>query len=101
MWLLNRLAPDHKVIAEFRRVHREAITLAGAKLIQWARAQAMLQSGWVAIDGSKFRAVSSQKRVLAREAMRRYLAGLDNTDEPTPEAVTLPDPEPEARPTKC
>lgn len=97
MWLLNRLAPDHKVIAEFRRLHREAITLAGARLIQWVRAQAMLQSGWVAIDGSKFRAASSQKRVLAREAMRRYLAGLDDTDGPAPEAVALPDPEPEAR----
>lgn len=97
MWLLNRLAPDHKVIAEFRRLHREAITGAGASLIQWARAQAMLQSGWVAIDGSKFRAVSSQKRVLAREAMRRYLTGLDDTDGSTSSAESLPDPEPEAR----
>ena len=97
MWLLNRLAPDHKVIAEFRRLHREAITRAGAGLIQWARSQAMLQSGWVAIDGSKFRAVSSQKRVLAREAMQRYLAGLDETDGPVAEAEALPDPEPEAR----
>lgn len=97
MWLLNRLAPDHKVIAEFRRLHRDAITLAGAHLIQWARAQAMLQGGWVAIDGSKFRAVSSQKRVLAREAMRRYLAGLDDADGPLPAAATALDPEPEAR----
>ena len=23
MWLLGRLAPDHKTIAEFRRMHRE------------------------------------------------------------------------------
>jgi transposase len=97
MWLLNRLAPDHKVIAEFRRLHRDAITRAGARLIQWARSQAMLQGGWVAIDGSKFRAVSSQKRVLAREALRRYLSGLDDADRPAVETAVMPDPEPEAR----
>src|ERR1700761_5769658 len=42
MWLLGRLVPDHKVIAEFRRRHRETVTEAGVHLIQWARAQAML-----------------------------------------------------------
>src|SRR6202161_4142336 len=28
MWLLGRLYPDHKSIAEFRRLHREAVTAA-------------------------------------------------------------------------
>lgn len=93
MWLLGRLVPDHKVIAEFRRIHAEALAEAGVALIQWARAQAMLQGGWVAIDGSKFRAVSSTRGVLAREAMRRYLAGLDEADA---EALTPAHPEPEA-----
>lgn len=94
MWLLGRLAPDHKVIAEFRRVHREAVMQAGVALIQWARAQAMLQGGWVAIDGSKFRTVSSRQSVAAREAMQRYLAGLDEADAPQ---ETPPHLEPEAR----
>lgn len=31
MWLLERLYPDYKSIAEFRRMHREAVTAAGAK----------------------------------------------------------------------
>lgn len=93
MWLLGRLVPDHKVIAEFRRLHREAVAEAGASLIRWARAQAMLASGWVAIDGSKFRSVSSTRSVAAaREAMQRYLAGLDEADAAPPEH-----PEPEAR----
>jgi transposase len=93
MWLLGRLVPDHKVIAEFRRVHREAVAEAGASLIRWARAQAMLASGWVAIDGSKFRSVSSTRSVAtAREAMQRYLAGLDEAD-----AAPPAHPEPEAR----
>ena len=37
MWLLGRLYPDHKSIAEFRRTHREAVTEAGAELVQFAR----------------------------------------------------------------
>src|SRR6195256_6145651 len=32
MWWLGRLYPDHKSIAEFRRVHSEAVTEAGAEL---------------------------------------------------------------------
>ena len=31
MWLLGRLCPDHKSIAEFRRIHRDAVTAAGAE----------------------------------------------------------------------
>jgi transposase len=34
MWLLGRLAPDHKSIAEFRRQHGEAVTRAGRN---WCR----------------------------------------------------------------
>ena len=38
MWLLGRLYPDHKSIAEFRRMHRDAVTAAGAELVRFARA---------------------------------------------------------------
>lgn len=96
MWLLGRLVPDHKVIAEFRRLHGQAVAVAGAALIQWAKAQALLQGSWVAIDGSKFRAVSSKRSVAAREAWARYLGELDMADAaegPAPK----PHPEPEAR----
>jgi transposase len=37
MWLLNRLSPDHKSIAEFRRIHSEAVTQVGVELIRFAR----------------------------------------------------------------
>jgi transposase len=99
MWLLGRLVPDHKVIAEFRRVHGEAVAGAGAALIQWARAQALLQGGWVAIDGSKFRAVSSKRSVAARDALAKYLGDLDAADaaEGPTETAAKPHPEPEAR----
>lgn len=72
MWLVDRLVPDHKVISEFRRHHSDSVAHAGASLVQWARAQALLRGGWVAIDGSKFRAVSSTRGVkAAQEAVKR------------------------------
>ena len=58
MWLLGRLSPDYKSIAEFRRQHREAVTEAGAELVRFARSVGLVRGEWVAIDGSKFRAVS-------------------------------------------
>lgn len=36
MWLLGRLTPDYKSIAEFRRMHRDAVTKAGAELVSFA-----------------------------------------------------------------
>ncbi len=59
MWLLGRLCPDHKSIAEFRRMHRQAVTQAGAELVKLARSVGLIRGEWIAVDGSKFRAVSS------------------------------------------
>src|SRR5436190_11242039 len=81
MWLLGRLVPDHKTIAEFRRMHREGVTAAGAELVQLARSVGLVKGEWIAIDGSKFQAVSSAKSVREREALERYLEQLEQSDE--------------------
>jgi len=80
MWLLGRLYPDHKSIAEFRRTHREAVTAAGAELVQFARSVGLIRGEWIAIDGSKFRAASSVRSVLDREALQRYLDQMESAD---------------------
>jgi len=81
MWLLGRLTPDYKSIAEFRRMHREAVTKAGAELVRFARTVGLVRGEWIAIDGSKFHAVSSAKSVRERDAMKRYLEQLERADE--------------------
>jgi transposase len=86
MWLLGRLSPDHKSIAEFRRLHRQAVTQAGAELVKLACSVGLIRGEWIAIDGSKFRAVSSVSSVQERAAVERYLESLENADredEPT------------------
>lgn len=85
-WLLERVYPDHKSIAEFRRLHREAITQAAAELVAFARSTGLVRGEWVAIDGSKFRAVASAESVREKEAMARYLDELEKADE-QPEVV--------------
>jgi hypothetical protein len=81
MWLLNRLVPDHKTIAEFRRMHSEAVTQVGAELIRFARCLGLVRGEWVAVDGSKFRAVSSVGGVREREAVKHYLDTLESADQ--------------------
>jgi transposase len=92
MWLLGRLAPDHKTIAEFRRENSAALVAVSASFVQFARQARLIQGELVAIDGSKIRAVAS-KKALARkidlqrtqqaisEEIANYLSRLDNADQ--------------------
>jgi transposase len=80
IWLLGRLFPDHKTIAEFRRMHRDAVTAAGAELVRFAKSCGLIRGEWVAIDGSKFRAVASIDSVRERLALKRYLDSLEKAD---------------------
>jgi transposase len=89
MWLLGRLYPDHKSIAEFRRMHRDAVTAAGAQLVRFAQSCGLIRGEWIAIDGTKFRAVSSAESVRERQALERYLDSMEQADE---EQQTVIDP---------
>jgi transposase len=77
MWLLNRLAPDHKTIAEFRRREGAALRAVAAAFVRFCRGQGLIRGEWLAIDGSKFEAVASRKAVLSRERLLREQAVLD------------------------
>lgn len=91
MWLLRRLAPDFKTIADFRRDNGAAIVGACRTFVLFCRDHGLFAARLVALDGSKFRAAASAKRVVGRreiaeEASRLdrrigdYLAGLDQSD---------------------
>lgn len=91
MWLLGRLAPDHKTIAEFRRHNTQPLVAVCAGFVQFARAQRLIAGTTVAIDGSKIRAVASRKAIRDREELaarvdqnaqeiEQYLKRLDAQD---------------------
>lgn len=80
MWLLHHLTPDHKSIAEFRRLNGEAIARATGELVKFAKSVGLVKGEWVVIDGSKFAAVSSSDSVREREAVTRYLEQVEKND---------------------
>jgi hypothetical protein len=62
-------------------MHRDAVTAAGAELVRFARGCGLIRGEWIAIDGSKFRAVASIDSIRERLALQRYLDGIDKTDQ--------------------
>jgi len=62
MWLLRRLAPDFKTIADFRRDHPQALKGVGREFILLCRRLDLFGGELLAIDGSKFRAVNARDR---------------------------------------
>ena len=101
MWLLGRLAPDHKTIADFRKDNGAAIKKVCARFVELCREMGLLAKASVAIDGSKFKAVNNRdknftqakverRRKQLEESVARYLAQLDTADLQEPsETITL------------
>ena len=61
MWLLGRLAPDFKTIADFRKDNGKGIKNSCREFIGLCRQMNMFTDAVVAIDGSKFKAVNSKE----------------------------------------
>jgi transposase len=61
MWLLGRLAPDFKTIADFRKDNGKGIKNTCRAFIDICRQLKLFTDVVVAIDGSKFKAVNSKE----------------------------------------
>jgi transposase len=100
MWLLGRLVPDHKTIADFRKDNGRALRQVCVRFVALCRQMGLLAGGTVVVDGSKFKAVNNRDRnfthaKMARrvaqieESIARYLHQLDSADRQEPsEAIT-------------
>jgi len=95
MWLLGRLAPDHKTIADFRKDNSLALRKVCARFVDLCREMGLLATASVAIDGSKFKAVNNRdknftrakverRRAQLEESVARYLSQLDTADRQEP-----------------
>jgi IS5 family transposase len=62
-------------------MHRDGVTAAGVELIRFARGCGLIRGEWIAIDGSKFRAVASVDSTRERLALQRYLDSVEKADE--------------------
>jgi len=95
MWLLGRLVPDHKTVADFRKDNGRAIRKVCARFVELCREMGLLAQTSVAIDGSKFKAVNNRdrnftrakverRRIQLEESVARYLSQLDTADRQEP-----------------
>ena len=104
MWLLKKVVPDFRCIADFRKDNAKAIKEVFKAFVKLCNRAGLLSHESVVIDGSKFRAVnadnksyvsSNAKKVLldVEEKISRYMKELDETDtaESKPGALTKED----------
>ena len=81
MWLTGRLAPDFKTIADFRKDNGVPIRLVCRQFVILCRNLNLFANAFVAIDGSKFKAVNNRDRNFTRAKMKRRIAEADATIE--------------------
>jgi transposase len=100
MWLIGRLAPDFKTIANFRKDNGPGIRNVCKQFIVLCRKLDLLTDAMVAIDGSKFKAINHRDRNFTHAklqrrrqdieaAIARYLMEMDTADRQEPEIAQL------------
>jgi transposase len=98
MWLINRLTPAFKTIADFRKDHAGAIVGVCRAFIRFCREQSLFGAELLAIDGTKIAAVASRKQVMTPKRIEKmnaaidrriadYLASMDEADRQEPGSV--------------
>ncbi len=79
MWLLGRLAPDFKTIADFRKNNTQAITQVCREFVVICRKLNLFTDSLVAIDGSKFKAVNNRNRNFTQAKIELRLKQIDES----------------------
>lgn len=91
MWLLRKLRPDFKTIADFRKDNRTAIKGVYRSFTVLCKKLELFGGELVGVDGSKFKASNSKKRNYSEARLKKaikkidedideYLRGLDEED---------------------
>ncbi len=99
IWLTQRLSPDFKTIADFRKDNGKAIVQVCRELVGVCRRLELFSQALVAIDGSKFKAVNSgdrnftpqrvkQRRERVERHIARYLSELEAADQ---DGISMPE----------
>lgn len=100
IWLVGKLAPDFKTIADFRKDNLKPIKAVHRQFILLCRKLDLFGGELLAVDGSKFRAVNSRdnnfsadklKELITRadERLAEYFKSLDEADALEPSGAPL------------
>ena len=67
LWLVKRLSPDFKTIADFRRDNGEGIRAVCRSFVQFCKKINLIGGALIAIDGSKFKAAASKDQIMTAQ----------------------------------
>lgn len=79
MWLMNRLTPDFKTIADFRKDNGNAIKGTCRQFIMICRQLNMFADSLVAVDGSRFKAVNNRDRNFTKAKVKRRIEAINKS----------------------
>lgn len=77
LWLLGKLVPACKTIADFRKDNLAAIKQVCREFTLLCRRLELFGGELIAIDGSKFKAVNNRKRNFSEQRLERAIAAID------------------------
>lgn len=77
IWLMKKLAPDFKTIADFRKDNVDCIKPVFKEFVYLCKSLDLFGAELVAIDGSKFRAVNARKRNFNEKTLAEALKRLE------------------------
>jgi transposase len=79
IWLLQKLSPDHKTIANFRRDNAKALKGVFRTFVKMCVKLDLYGRELAAIDGSKFKAANSTARNFSQERLEKRIAKIDES----------------------
>jgi len=77
MWLMKKLSPDFKTIADFRKDNIDSIKKVCREFTIFCKRLDLYGGELVAIDGSKFKAVNSKDRCFTKNNLKREIKEID------------------------
>ena len=77
MWLLKKLRPDHKTIADFRKNNLGPLRQVCREFTVLCKQLDLFAGALVAIDGSKFKAVNAKERNFTPDKLAKLLQQID------------------------
>src|SRR5215467_8227758 len=78
MWLMRKLRPDFKTIADFRRENRQCFGGVFRQFVMLCKEVGLLGGELVAVDGSKFKAVNSGQKNFNAKKLEQRLKEIDH-----------------------
>ena len=77
MWLIRKLKPDFKTIADFRKDNIDTVKSLFRKFNLFLKEQGLFKSSDIAVDGTKVKAVNSMDRSYSKERLKKTIDDID------------------------